>query len=315
MLFAKNVADSSVDILSIVDPCESEPEKEDEVFSQWFPGLECDDDHFSTTDAPISYPNAPVHVLDALSCDPEAPISDPKATIFGPEAPVCDLDTPICDPDANSIFNDPEADLDGNSIFNVPELDAHETGSHWHLIGSRSSEVSFLEGLPLEGSEHSATRDQEAEITEKDLELLRCGFRQLDKKEVAEVKKGGQRKSLYMERWGRNRFEDSRIVTGCLCMDSIEDMFENRLPELVDLLHDFFLQVQRKDGKPYPGETLVTLLRAIGRIICARLEERSIESSKKVEEFYILNDLRFKKCCVACLITVRRSVQTGIGRK
>ena len=213
MLFAKNVIDSSVDILSIVDPCESEPEKEDEMFSQWLPGLECDDDHFSTTDAPICYPNAPIRDLDALSCDseapisnpeaptsgPEAPISDPKATIFGPEAPVCDLDTPIYDPDANSIFNDPEVDPDGNSVFNVPELDAYETSSHWCLIGSRSSEVSFLEGLPLEGSENSATGDQEAEITEKDLELLYRGFMQLDKEEVAKVKKGGQRKSLYME--------------------------------------------------------------------------------------------------------------------
>ena len=167
----------------------------------------------------------------------------------------------------------------------------------------------------LEGSKNSAIGDQEAEIIEKDLELLRCGFRQLDKEEVVEVKKGGQRKSLYMERWGRNRFEDWCIVIGCLCMDSIEDMFENRFPELVDLLHDFFLQVQQKDGKPYLGETLVTLLCVIGRIIRARLEERSIETSEKLEEFYILNDPQFKKCCVVCLIVVRRSAQTRVGRK
>ena len=98
-------------------------------------------------------------------------------------------------------------------------------------------------------------------------------------------------------------------------MDSIEDMFENRLPELVDLLHDFFLQVERKDGRPYLGETLITLLHAIGRIIRARLEGRSIEINEKVEEFYILNDPQFKKCCLACFIAVRRSIQTGIGRK
>lgn len=87
----------------------------------------------------------------------------------------------------------------------------------------RGAEVLFLEGLPPEGSKNTVDADvgQEPEITEKELELLRRGFRNLDKEEVDEVKKGGKRKSLYMERWGRKRFEDWLIVTGGLCMDSI----------------------------------------------------------------------------------------------
>ena len=41
-------------------------------------------------------------------------------------------------------------------------------------------------------------------------------------------------------------------------MASIEEMFAHKLGELVELLSEFFLQVQQIDGKLYPGETLVT---------------------------------------------------------
>lgn len=81
------------------------------------------------------------------------------------------------------------------------------------------------------------------------------------------VAKGGPRKSLYMERWARNRFEELRKVSRVTNLNTIEDMFENSLSKLNELLAALFLQAQRKDSKLYPGETLVNLLRAIGRII------------------------------------------------
>lgn len=40
-----------------------------------------------------------------------------------------------------------------------------------------------------------------------------------------------------------------------------------------------------------------------------------IATSKQVEEFYILNDPCFKKCCIACLTAVKRSIRAEIGRK
>lgn len=132
------------------------------------------------------------------------------------------------------------------------------------------------------------------------MEYLRKGFRQLEKEEVNIVAKDGHMKSAYLDNWARNRFNDWRIISGITSQDTIEDMFENSCALLNEQLSTFFLQVQRRDGKLYPGETLVGLLRAIGRIIQARCCQRSVETSKPEEEFYILEDPRFMKACVAC---------------
>ena len=147
------------------------------------------------------------------------------------------------------------------------------------------------------------------------LEYLRKGFRQLEQEEVEIVAKGGHRKSIYLDNWARNRFSDWRNVSGINSQDTIEDMFENSCALLNEQLSTFFLQVQRRDGKLYPGETLVGLLRAIGRVICARCFQRSVETSKPQEEFYILEDRRFSKACVACITSAQRAGKAGVGRK
>lgn len=148
-----------------------------------------------------------------------------------------------------------------------------------------------------------------------DLEYLRRGFRQLEREEVDLAAKGGPRKSVYMDRWARNRFNDWRKVSGIDQEESIEDMFERSVSRLNELLSTFFLQVQRRDGRLYPGETLVNLLRAISRIIRARIELRGLQTSSHSDEFYILEDPRFKKTCVSCIVSAQHSSKAGIGRK
>jgi len=65
------------------------------------------------------------------------------------------------------------------------------------------------------------------------------------------------------------------------------------LAELNELFYTFFLQVLQKDGKIYPGENLIGLLRALGSIIHSLCENKIFETSLKTNKFYILNDLRF----------------------
>ncbi|KAJ7514207.1 hypothetical protein O6H91_23G033200 [Diphasiastrum complanatum] len=120
---------------------------------------------------------------------------------------------------------------------------------------------------------------------------------------------------LSANRWARNRFNDWRVVMDLDPCLSIEDLFLSDLNRLLELLVGFFLQVQRKDGSLYPGETLVNMLRGIGRIIRARLELNTLSSGIVVEEFNIMLDPRFKKVRVSCLTAVQRSSVAGVGRK
>jgi len=138
---------------------------------------------------------------------------------------------------------------------------------------------------------------------------------QLDKEEVELLKRGGNRKSLYLEQWLRNKFNAWQKVSGISCNMEIEEMYETALAELNDLFSTFFLQVLRRDGKIYLGETLVGLLRALGRIIRGHCERKSIETSEKTKKFYILDDPHFIKACTSCLVSIQRSAKAGIGRK
>lgn len=206
-------------------------------------------------------------------------------------------------------------DLDG-----VREIDPGEDPA-WLVDGEDYLEVADIlggEADVFEISEPAADAnlvDVPEPTSDAALEYLRKGFRQLEKEEVNIVAKGGHRKSAYLDNWARNRFNDWRIISGITSQDTIEDMFENSCALLNEQLSTFFLQVQRRDGKLYPGETLVGLLRAIGRIIRARCCQRSVETSKPEEEFYILEDSRFMKACVACTTSARHSGMAGVGRK
>ncbi|KAJ7560402.1 hypothetical protein O6H91_04G128000 [Diphasiastrum complanatum] len=146
-------------------------------------------------------------------------------------------------------------------------------------------------------------------------ESLKLGFRALEDAELMLVASGGKRKSLCVDAWALNRFNDWRSFVGLDCTVSLEDLFESNVSYLVDLLSSFFLQVQRRDGSLYLGESLVGLLRGLGRLIRARLEERSVSSGIAVEEFFIMTDPRFKKAQLSCLTAVQRSVAAGVGRK
>ena len=199
-------------------------------------------------------------------------------------------------------------------IEDIPDFDEFADEPDWLANGTRDLSATaqniLLEELVIHDVQNAIESNQPWEF-----ELLKQGFRQLDVEEVEQLKSGGPRKSIYMERWARNRFDDWRKLNVCCCMDPIEDMFLYRVGELVEMLSQFMLEVQCKDGKLYLGETLVTMLRAIGRIIRGKLEADSVENKTVAEKFYIIDDPRFKKVCVSCLIAVKRSVKAGIGRK
>ncbi|KAL3685410.1 hypothetical protein R1sor_003432 [Riccia sorocarpa] len=140
-------------------------------------------------------------------------------------------------------------------------------------------------------------------------------FQDVDLAELHRVEQGGRRRSQSSEDWARRTFDEWRRVKKIDYNKSIEDLSEETdVREFVDNLTTFFLQVNKKDGTLYPPTTIQALLRAIGRVIRARQEQRCVETGLAVHPFNILKDSRYHKVKLAADEAVQRSMDRGLGK-
>ncbi|KAL3694374.1 hypothetical protein R1sor_008025 [Riccia sorocarpa] len=132
-------------------------------------------------------------------------------------------------------------------------------------------------------------------------------FQEIDSVEWDRVEQGGRRRSQSVEDWW--------IVKKIDCTKSIEDLSEETdLKEFVDHMAMLFIQVKKKDGNLYPPTTVQCLLRAVGRVIRSRQEQRSVESGAPVHPFNILKDARYHKVKLAADEAVQRAMDRGLGK-
>lgn len=111
---------------------------------------------------------------------------------------------------------------------------------------------------PLVNDEHvgvTCSDEDDSSDSETFDEKLAMGFRPLDSTEIEKVLNGGDRNSNDVDKWARKRFDSWRIFNKLSTRESVEEMFKRNVAKLVDLLHNFFLQVQKTNGPLYSPET------------------------------------------------------------
>nr|XP_024365966.1 uncharacterized protein LOC112277641 isoform X1 [Physcomitrium patens]XP_024365967.1 uncharacterized protein LOC112277641 isoform X1 [Physcomitrium patens]XP_024365968.1 uncharacterized protein LOC112277641 isoform X1 [Physcomitrium patens]XP_024365969.1 uncharacterized protein LOC112277641 isoform X1 [Physcomitrium patens] len=110
----------------------------------------------------------------------------------------------------------------------------------------------------------------------------------------SETKEGCEKN--YPEMWARKAFDAWRTANGHPTDLSIEDLSEQRdVRTLVDMLCEFISQLTKQNGQSYPPASIQAMLRAIGRIIRAREEQRTVETGIAKVPFSIYRDPRFLK--------------------
>lgn len=81
-------------------------------------------------------------------------------------------------------------------------------------------------------------------------------FRDLDQKEVRSASESGERGSKHNDKWATNAFNEWREFMGYGIEKLIGELSEQSdVRGFVDMLHDFALQVTKKDGTLYPPQS------------------------------------------------------------
>ncbi|KAL3696192.1 hypothetical protein R1sor_010268 [Riccia sorocarpa] len=157
--------------------------------------------------------------------------------------------------------------------------------------------------------------NEESDNDDQIEDFVLCSFQDVDPDELHRVEQGGRRRNKFVDDWGRKRFYEWRRLKKIDCNKSIEDLSEESdIREFVDNLTTFFLQVKKKDGQLYLPTTIQALLRAIGRVIRARQEQRCVETGIAVHPFSIWKDPRYRKVKLAADEAVQRSLDRGLGK-